>query len=343
MVSSTAVAHVVFTLLTIVSALIGDVRADPVEVVGDTVVIDATRIRRLRFGNCAFTSAAIDLSLDGVFLCVPDGTQVQLGPVVVTVQDAQTTTVTETSTGRVLWRTLLGGKTLIGTDIPVDAALYPDSSVTVVGSAIDRAVGPWSVVAETRFVAPVAGGTATLQQVRLAGNGGIRGTRLASDDDGGGVTVLSTGQVVVGDDVSAAFVAESIGSGYTVITRQATLAAAEAPVTSALPLVAMPVVNVRDRLYVTYYATGCAVFRWRDTATYELANNNCTEKGDWPGMSALVGSGYASAKFDCVTATWTRYTSAGCTPDDTTKVTATLPLGNCTADDTMRMVCASAT
>jgi hypothetical protein len=323
-------------LLLLAAGLCAVVRGDAVELDGDTLVLDSTQVRRLRFGDCDVSAA---VTVNGLAMCVPPATSVQFGPVTVTV-DGTATVATATNGGAVLWRTLAGYKTLVGTQIPVDAASLPDNSVVVVGTRVERSAGPWVAHSETLFVAQdgLASDATTMQQVTLAGNSGIRGVRVAGGD--GAVVVLRTGEIVVGDDVSGAFVADSIGRGHTVITRSVVTAAEAAAASATLPLVQMPVTGVRDRLHVTYYSEGCGRFTWRKTALYELGNMNCTEKADWPGMSGLLGTAYASAMFDCVSGTWARYPSAACAG---TVSNVSLPLGNCTAGDTMRLVCASAT
>lgn len=254
-----------------------------VTVDGDTVLIDPRLVRKLAFGDCAFSSSVYDgLALHA---CFAEGTVLYLGSTELSVGPDNSAIVRDTATQAVLWRCLPGGQCVIGSQIPLGIEALAPGSITVTGQAVTRTIGAWVVSSETLWR------TTVVQAVCLTGGSGVCGTRIGrvDNDTATAVILLTTGQVVIDNGVSAAFVQSSLAR-YTVITQEIVRAAEDT--TTALPVVVAraPVTGETGVLTCTVYTapSGCGRFRWRQARAAVIPTVTALDVTSYPELTAAL-------------------------------------------------------
>jgi hypothetical protein len=272
-----------WTLATYVLLVGSQIVTGQLRVDGDTVIVDPRLVHRLSFGSCDFNVA--DYSGVALQACFADGTILYLGTAELHLDGTSGITMRDTATQTVLWRCLTGGQCLVGNHIPLGIEAFPVGSVTVTGKTTTRIIGPWITAAETRWHQLV------LQRVCLAGGAGVCGTRIgqADDETATAVVLLSTGQVVVDNGVSAAFIQASLAH-YTVITKEIVRAAED--VTTAQPVVVAraPVTGETGVLTCTVFTapSTCGRFRWRQTRSQVVPTMAVVAAADYAGIAAIL-------------------------------------------------------
>jgi hypothetical protein len=263
--------------------LVGAVTAQ-FHVQDDVLTIDPRVVRRIAVGDCTFpTSTTLQTAIR---LCFPVGTVLQLGSMTLTSGPDSTVVARDSTTNAIIMQCLAGGRCLIGDHVPADVSALAPNSLTVTGRVVSQIIGAWIVYSEWNW------GSTVLQTVCLTLGTGICGTRIGvlNDPLATAMVLLTAGQVVIDNGVSASFVLASLGK-YTAITQTIVRAAEEQSPTSQIPVARAPVTGEIGTLTCTVYTapSSCGRFRWRQAASSVVPTKTLLDFADYSWLQDILG------------------------------------------------------